>query len=284
MNHIFSTIKYVLLAWLLLGVSPAVRAINIGVGQYANFDGTYWYFSGILYDWFGDDPYPNPCYRAGSCELGLQLYISNDVGGSFTLYGNPSWFASGAWVSGAANLGEMGKLLRQNVSLPVQRMLYQGRPRPGGDFSIIYTCLVYRTNGGTQQVFVSGGFCSAGGSGSSGTWCEAKSGDIAFNYGVLASEAVNGQTRTARYALWCNRTVTAKVYARNLSGGRLFLSADRRLYADLTIDGRELGTGVTQVFREGVESSYTIQSKLGSSGELQGGKFAGSTVIYIDIQ
>ncbi|APS33467.1 MULTISPECIES: hypothetical protein [Serratia] len=282
---IAKAIKFGVLFWLLFIITPVGNAINIQLALYPFVEpsGKIIDFSGHLYDWFGEDSRPNPCYRAGTCELGLQLYtVTASSGEWYQPYGNVSWFASGAWVSGAENLGDMGKAVRKNVNLPVERRLLNGIPVPTYGPSMV--CLVYRANGGPTIQFTPGVCSASEWEGPTGTWCEPKGGAITFSYGVLESAAVNGQTRSALYSLWCNRTVTAKVYARNLSGGRLYLSADRRLYADLTIDGKELGTGVTQVFREGVESSYTIQSKLGSSGNLQGGDFSGSTVVYIDIQ
>ncbi|HCR2978023.1 hypothetical protein HAP49_20435 [Serratia marcescens] len=276
-------IKRGVMFWLLFAISPAGNAVYIQLEQSLDFDGSSWRIISGLYDWFGEDSYPNPCYRAAACELGLQLYFTQDLS-NLRPYGGASWFAKGAWVSNAENLGDLGKALRKNVSLPVERVLYSGAVSPGREGDVPVTCMVYRVNGGAQQHFVNTCINVVGGGGAIGTWCEPKGGAITFNYGVIESSEVNGQTRSAPYSLWCNRTVTAKVYAKNLSGGRLYLSGDRRLYADLTIDGNELGTGITKVFREGVTSSYTIKSTLGSSGEIQAGEFSGSTVVYIDIQ
>ncbi len=279
-------IKRGLLFCLLFALAPVGNAaLYVNITQNSSFDGSSWRLVGFLNDWFGEDSDPSPCYRVGACELGLQLYLTEDYS-NYIPKGAPSWFARGAWLSAEENLGDLGKALRKNVGLPMMRLLYIGTDTPNTLSQVTLVCLVYRTNGGAPRWFPDNRFCSttAGGIGPEGTWCEPRGGAITFNYGTVESTAVNGRTRSAPYSLWCNRTVTAKVYAKNLSGGRLYLSADRRLYTDLTIDGRELGTGVTKVFNEGVVSNYTIQSTLGSSGEPQGGQFSGSTVIYIDIQ
>lgn len=254
-------------------------AYMVDIQRTLTYDGIYYRANGFLFDWFGDDPTSNPCYRK-SCDLGMQLHSFNVMTGAIgSPIGSASYFAfSPSWLSNASSLGEVGKGIRG--ILPVERLLMQTTTFP--DMSVIVVCLVYRSGGVSQRFADICGF-GAQGPKEKPVWCEPRSGAINFNYGPINSEEIDGKKKSSSYVVWCNRDVTAKIYVKGLTNGRLYLRGDQSLYADLTINTRELSSGLTQSFREGREETFTIQSTLGSAGAVVPGDFRGSTVVYVDI-
>lgn len=217
--------------------------------------------------------------------MGMQIYkydpcCAADLGSP---YGGVTYFAySPPWLSAARNWGEVAKGIQSLV--PIKRRVYQGPLISGNDN--IAVCLVYRL-AGTVRLLAADGmkFCATSDLSppSSQVWCEPITGAINFNYGAISSAELDGLQKSANYTAWCNRNVTAKIYARNLSNGRLYLRPDKSLYADLTINNKELDTGVIYQFKEGIYSTFTIRSILGSTGNIETGSFNGSTIVYIDI-
>ncbi|MGP2758153.1 MrpH family fimbial adhesin [Serratia marcescens] len=276
--------KFCAAACILFAMSyfPSGRA-EIMQDHLYSYNGFNWTIYGAIYDWFGPDSTPNPCYQR-SCDLGLQAYEFNTITGTrIRPLGAAQYFAfSPSGLSAARDVGEAGKSVRG--ALPVQYLLWQSATGINNPNTLTITCLVYRS-GGTAQVYAE--TCMSGNSAPPSTpvWCKPKSGNISLNHGTLNGEEVDGKTRAASYVVWCNRDVTAKIYAKNLIDSRLYLRNDNSLYADLTIDDRPLSTGITQVFKEGIDYRFIIKSVLGHSGNgVEAGAFRGSTVIYVDIQ
>ncbi|WP_123892749.1 hypothetical protein [Serratia sp. FDAARGOS_506] len=238
-----------------------------------------------LYDIFGPNHFENPC-EGKNCDLGLQIYRYPDNTSVEDGYpqGAVTYFAySPRWLSTARNMGEVAEGLQSLV--PIKRRVYQGPIMSGNDN--VGVCMVYRLNGLVRPLTAHGiHICGV----TDLTpppqlvWCNPTSGSINFNYGPISSASLNGLQKSANYTAWCNRSVTAKIYVKNLNNGRLYLRPDKSIYADLTIDGKGLDTGILYQFTSGVGSAFTIRSKLGSTGDVETGGFNGSTVIYIDIQ
>ncbi|HFZ1425667.1 hypothetical protein I5L31_17045 [Serratia marcescens] len=259
---------------------PAGQA-EIMLSHSYNYNGFEWAIYGAVYDWFGPDATPNPCYQR-SCDLGLQAYeVNYNTGARIRPLGAAQYFAfSPSGLSAARDVGEAGKSVRG--SLPAESILWQSST--GLNVAQTATCLVYRS-GGTTQVYAESCMTGFNAPPPTPVWCKAKSGNISLNHGTLNGEEVDGKTKAASYVVWCNRDATAKIYAKNLSESRLYLRSDNSLYTDLTIDGRPLNPGITQTFKEGIDYRFIIKSVLGHSGNgVETGAFRGSTVIYVDIQ
>ncbi|MEL5306770.1 hypothetical protein [Serratia nevei] len=261
---------------------PAGQA-EIMLSHSYSYNGFDWTIYGAVYDWFGPDATPNPCYQR-SCDLGLQVYAYDlTTHERKNAIGAAQYFAySPSGLSTARDVGEAGKSVRG--SLPAQYLLWRSATGLDNDYYGYMTCLVYRS-GGTAQVYAE--VCTSGNNAPPPTpvWCKPKSGNISLNHGTLNGDEVDGKTRTASYVVWCNRDVTAKIYAKNLIDSRLYLRSDNSLYADLMINDRPLNPGITQAFKEGIDYRFIIKSVLGHSGNgVETGAFRGSTVIYVDIQ
>lgn len=245
------------------------------------------YYMAMISDWFGADDRPNPCYQASSCDLGFQLYQWTNGENIYPgkAVGSVIWLTSGSsWARADQNIGEMGKSFRRNFDFPLQRTMITN-PQELGNNEYYVVCLMYRANGSSQRIFYENCALEGGGGAGAGTWCKAySSGSLNFNYGPVNSEEVNGNTKSVNYSVWCNRDSSAKIYTKNLTNGRLYLRADNSLYSDLTINDRDLSTGIKENFSEGIAKNYTVKSTLGSTGEVSPGTFNGSTIIYIDIQ
>ncbi|BEO22621.1 MrpH family fimbial adhesin [Serratia nevei] len=254
-------------------------AYQVDIQRTITYDGIYYRAHGFLFDWFGDDPTSNPCYRK-SCDLGMQLHSFNPITGAVGgPIGSASYFVSNPpWLSSASSLGEVGKGIRG--ILPIERLLMQTTSNTLPE--LVAVCLVYRSGGVSQKYADLCGF-SGEGPKDKPVWCEPRSGAVSLNYGPINSEELDGKTKSSPYIVWCNRDVTAKIYVKGLTNGRLYLRGDQSLYADLTINAKELSSGLTQSFREGREETFTIQSTLGSAGAVVPGDFRGSTVVYVDI-
>lgn len=271
-----------LMLMILFGMSNAHASITLELRSGSSNEVGRFYF-GMLHNWSGPDAYPNPCYKASRCEIGMGIRWLKEDGSSIspkqqlTRWMTP---ANAKWTVAPTTMGELGDKFRENIGVP-QRVDFDYMSSAG--LMLPFVCLTYRINGGTTQYT---GYCADyGQSPPEPTQCDALTKDMRLDYRELTADRVEGALQKGLFTLSCNRDATVRIYAKGLtSGGILNLNAAKTLRSKLLIGNVAADKGITATVKEKMPASYEVSSTLMSSGDITEGSFFGSTVVVVEIQ